>query len=170
MALLLAAALVGGCSGGDGPEDVPQVDREGEVESGREWLVRMAECLTEAGFPSTIAAADEMTVDHGPDQVDELNEATERCAEQLGGFPEHEPFSAEELGRLYDVKMEQEVACLQEHGFDPPTPPSREKYISDYQAYQSGQHVIPWSPFVDLGPDASSRATELCPQVGLDDL
>lgn len=170
LSLVLGGLLLGGCSGTDESEGPSQVDREAEVESAREWMVRMAECLTEAGFPSTIEAADEMTVDHGPEQMDELDEATQRCAEQLGGFPQYEPFSAEELGRLYDAKLEQEVACLEENGFEPPTPPSRGKYISDYQAYQSGQHVIPWSPFVDLGPDASSRASELCPQVGVHDL
>lgn len=146
------------------------MDREAEVESGREWMVRMAECLTEAGFPSTVDAADQMSVDHGPEQFDQLDEATQRCAEGLGGFPQVEPFSSEELGRLYDAKIEQEVGCLKEHGFDPPTPPSREKYISDYQAYQSGQRIIPWSPFTDLGPDASSRALEVCPQVGMHEL
>lgn len=168
--LLIVLLFLGACSSDEDAADAPVVDRQAEVESGRQWMLGMAECLTEAGFPSTVEAADELSVDHSPEQVQQLDEATRACAEDLGGFPEVEPFSEEELGRLYDANLEKVVGCLREHGFDPGPPPSREKFISDYQDYQAGLQVIPWSPFLDLDPGVSSRALESCPQVGIQDL
>lgn len=168
--LIVSLLIVGACSADGESVVAPVVDRQVEAESSREWMLGMAECLTEAGFPSTVEAEDELSVDHSPEQVQQLDGVTRQCAESLGGWPQVEPFSEEELGRLYDANVQKVLGCLREHGYDPAPPPSREKFISDYQDYQAGQRVIPWSPFLDLDPSVSSQALESCPQAGIQDL
>lgn len=125
-----------------------------------------AACLTEAGFPSQMSADGGIEIDEGPpEQSVQFTAAREACVDEQGGYPTSSKLSSEEIGRLYDLQVEGR-RCLLARGEVIGEPPSREKFIADYEGSLAGLGTIPWSPWLESSEDG----LEACPQPDRSDL
>lgn len=129
------AVILSSCSTASTAPEEEHVDRQAEAEEFLAFSRDMADCLTEAGFPSTYREFDGgISVSGGTPE--EQRAARMACEETLGGVPESPPLSAEELGALYDLEIEA-YACLVDHGYEPAPPSSKEQFVATYATGES---------------------------------
>lgn len=137
---------------GDPPEPLPVVR---EV-TAFEFLKVHSECMATYGWidenPSPEGSA--YSVPEG--QGDNFNVADFQCTAQYPEMPKYyQPFNRAQLEYLHNRFTGQVTDCLRSLGHDVPEPPSREKFISDWE-----NDVTPrWVPW-DLVPDKDHEAAE----------
>lgn len=159
-------------SRGSGPSREPKestteaeptlADRSDEEAALQTYVTRKADCLTEAGFPSTVRSDGGIQIDGvPPEQQQAFVEADTSCAEQLGSIPGEAPFTTPELSVLYDLHVEGRD-CLEDQGLAVSDPPSRQTWIAQYEAGLSGADEAPWSPWSEASDPAT--AIEVCPE------
>lgn len=166
---LALLTLLTACSRGDGETSPPPLSSErrlAEAQEQREFMAAYARCLTDGGFPSEVLPDGGVRTDTGTgEQAEAFAELDTRCKEELGAAPQPDVYTGVELSTLYDLQVDG-YDCLVEAGFDPLPPPSREKYVADYEDHQVGGRSIPWSPWATMIDD---RAFTACPQMSLHD-
>lgn len=129
------AIILSSCSADSTAPGDEHVDRQAEAEALVAFSRGMADCLTEAGFPSTYREVDGgISVSGGTPE--ERRAAMATCEETLGGAPESPPLSREELEALYDLEMEA-YTCLIDHGYQPAPPSSKEQFVATYASGES---------------------------------
>ena len=134
-------------------EDPPEVDmvREvGEDEAGRV----LAQCLTDAGFPSS-EVGDGVRTDLEGEQEEAYELALYVCTAQYPPPMRYlQPLGDEQLRILYDYQSSEVVDCLVAAGFDRPTVPTLEVFIADFRANR------PWNPVLEADPERTSGCEE----------
>lgn len=166
--LVASGAVLQGCatdgSAGNGSPPPPAQNVE-QLE--REYLQRMRNCFTEAGFPSQLQSDGSLQIDDGPDdQQEAFRTAAEVCREQ-SGEPEFASLTQAQVGVLYDLQVEA-AFCLREAGFRTAEMPSRETWVSQYvAAQQSSTSSFPVTPWDGLH---LQDAEKTCRQPGLQDV
>lgn len=137
-ALVLSAAvavILSSCSADSTVPEDEHVDRQADAEALVVFSRGMADCLTEAGFPSTYREVDGgISVSGGTPEERRAVMAT--CEKKLGGSPESPPLSHEELEALYDLEVEA-YTCLVNHGYEPMPPSSKEQFVATYATGES---------------------------------
>lgn len=159
--------VMGACAGPvDGPESVAP-DRRAEFEARAGWWESYAACLTDKGFP-TRATRDGMQglgsqeEYANAEQLDaDYDRADGECLQEIGDMPVAAPLTDGELRQLYEDSLET-AECLRRYGEQPGTPPSFEKFASDYR---SRGVAIPWSPYQTV---QTTDLEAFCPQPTLD--
>lgn len=160
LGLLLAGCSQGSESGPDVGSVTHPVDREAEKGVQDAYYPRLAQCLTEAGFPATYDPAEGMMqVNFGSDdQYEAAEQAESACREQLGPAPVQAPLGDSEKLALYGEYF-LAYECLVEQGYQPKEPPSSQVWLSQYG---SGQEGYPWDDPNSLEPfpeDACPKPT-----------
>lgn len=146
LALFMALASTS-CSGEGALDSGPSASgsatidsREAEATLTREYLERLANCMTDAGFPAEIQPDGGLRI-NAPKSQDAAYDAALRQCEELSDPPSIAPVSPEEASDLYDDSLKA-YECLIAEGFSPAEPPSREKFLQDYADRRE-----PWDPF-----------------------
>lgn len=165
-----AGVFVVGCSASPEvtPDPGPTSSAARAADLEREYLQRLGECLTEAGFPATMQDDGGLLVDDGPgDQQASFDAAAESCREQVGE-PEVVELDEAELGTLYDLQVEA-GRCLEEAGFPAEEMPSRETWVAQYAAAvrPEGAGPAPITPWDGLSLRDAEKA---CHYPTLDDV
>lgn len=151
------------------PVPTEPVDRSNEAELSRQWWEAKAQCHTDHGFPAH-RDGEGIVTDVGPDQRADYQKMTALCQEEveqrLGPHPQAIPYSAEELGALYELLVAETVPCLEAEGITVEQPPSKRTWVE----YQTNMYTNPnlpdtyWDPYRDLGPNQAMGITESCPR------
>lgn len=167
--LVASGTLLPGCAteGSAGRGSPPPPDQNIE-QLEREYLQRMSDCFTEAGFPSQPQSDGSLQIDDGPDdQQEAFRNAAEVCREQ-SGEPKLASLTQAQVGVLYDLQLEAGV-CLRDAGFRTVEMPSRETWVSQYVAAQQSTSTssFPVTPWDGLH---LQDAEESCRQPGLQDV
>lgn len=162
-AALFAVALTAGCSNGAeiAPTTVP--DRIAEAAEHELFMDRMAQCMTEHGFPATDNGDGGVRIDVAPGQDEAYDAAIEAC-EQSQQPPNVSEFTEDEVRSLYDQSVEA-YWCLQQLGYRPSEPVSFEVFLDQVRNASKG---APWSPFVSTEqrgplPDSVCKQPRLTP-------
>lgn len=162
--ILVVSVAVGGCATGSESTDEStnsHIDRLALRAPYDAWQVRQAECLTEMGFPASVAPENAigsvvpMQIDYGND-YDAFLEAEQSCEEKIGAAPEMPLLSDAELGKLYDLEV-QAYECLVEHGYQPDPPSTREEYVATYYTGTSWTAFFPSTPGSGMLPDTECQ-------------
>lgn len=151
------------CSETDGadPMTPSTVDRQTEADSAQTWLKERAECLTDAGFPSTYDPVDQsISISKGSGQDAEFAAADAACSTELGGPPTFAPLTEAEIEFLYAESVEA-YECLVAEGFDPVPPTTLEQFKATYS-------TGPWFPHQDA-TSGGGLPDDVCPQPSLVD-
>jgi hypothetical protein len=141
--------------------EVPVVARIRFIDM-KDWADTLADCLTEAGFPTTASGGG---ISSTPPTGQELawGLAAYTCSAQYPVDPRQtRPPSDAQIAYLYDYYTMIAVPCLEEVGFtDIAEPPSKQTYISTY-----GTPGL-WSPYEQSHSTAAQweEAAVSCPQV-----
>lgn len=145
------------------------VDRSNEAELTRQWWEAKAQCHTDHGYPAHWDGEGIVT-DVGPDQRADYQKMTALCQEEveqrLGPHPQAIPYSAEELGALYELLVEETVACLGAEGITVEQPQSKETWV-EYQTKMYTNPDLPdtaWNPYRNLGPNLRMDMQKRCPE------
>lgn len=145
-----------------GPTSSAEPERRAELDTIEAYYPRLADCLTDKGFPATwdpVEGAMQVQVG-GEDQMNAADEADSACQEELGPKPTRAPVTGAELAALYDEHVEA-YECLVAQGYAPEEPPTRELWLAEYPSGNA------WEPHVD--PQSLDRfPDDVCPVPGLD--
>lgn len=162
----LSVLFISGCDGpesGAGQSAVSSgtlPDRQAESERIEAYYPRLADCMTDNGFPTSYDPAEGAMIVQG--DIDDAALAEDDCRKELGPEPTREPLTPDELNRLFDLKVGA-YECLVEQGFGPAQPPTREQWLGDYASGNA------WEPFDD--PDSNVLFPEgVCKDPGAGDL
>lgn len=145
--------------------EFPGLSRPGaeliRIISQNEWATVMAECMTEAGFPST-ASEDgglESTFDASVAQSRAL--AMYVCKVSYPVDPRYsEAFNTSQLRYLYAYYRDVLVPCLDEHEIESTAIPSEQTFVESYPSAL-------WSPYIGVQPPTEQEWLRLlreCPQ------
>jgi len=142
--------------------EVPVVSRIRFIQTS-EWAPVMAECLTEAGFPT--AASGEGIPATPPDgQEVSWALAAYTCSAQYPLDPHlTRPLSEEQLRYIYQYLTQVSVDCMRDLGFDDvSTPPSMQNFIETYG--QAGTWAPHYEAATQASPEVADAIAENCPQ------
>lgn len=162
LALLLVLAAAA-CSSAENGSAAP-VDRQAELASAREFFGRVADCMTEHGYPAEIIEGGNDGVEFAspPGQEAAAESAYAACAEENGGEPTPAPLSDEEIAQVYQDLLEVQ-ACLEGKGYTSPDPPSLPTFVEQYRKAGHDQDVTAWSPYPVPGGKVDVGALQACP-------
>lgn len=162
-AALFAVALTVGCASDAGVAPTTVPDRVAEAAEHELFMDRMAECMTEHGFPATDNGDGGVRVEVAPGQDEAYDAAIEAC-QQSQQPPEVSELTDAEVRSLYDQSVEA-YECLQQLGYRPTEPVSFEVFLNQYRNVSES---APWSPFVSTEqrgplPDSVCKQPTLAP-------
>lgn len=145
------------------------VDRSDEQALTRQWWEAKAQCHTDHGFPAHWDGEGIVT-SVGPDQRADYQKMTELCQEeveqQLGPNPLAIPYSAEELGAMYELLVTETVPRLEAEGLTVEQPQSKETWVEQ----QTKMYLDPglpdtaWDPYRELDPNLAMGMAGRCPR------
>lgn len=142
--------------------EVPVVTRIRFIETD-DWAPVMAECLTDAGFP-TVAAGGGIPSTSPDGQEQSWALAAYTCSAQYPIDPHlTRPLNDDQIRYTYDYYTQVSVPCMKNLGFDDVSPaPSAQTFIDQYAKPGS------WSPYWDAATQASTdlwdQIQEECPE------
>ncbi|MCS5729576.1 hypothetical protein N1031_07365 [Herbiconiux moechotypicola] len=120
-----------------------------------------AQCLTDAGFPTTAGDDGGLGGSFTRDRAQEHALANYVCAAKFPLDPKYQvPLTADQVSVLYDYFVDALIPCLVDHGHMIGEPPTREGFFRDFAEGRQ------WTPYLDLGRDAAlSELEKACPSV-----
>lgn len=128
---------------------------------GREWAQIMRDCLAENGWDVVIPADDPAALEHhgAADQNEAYMEDFVRCSNANDISPDPPTFDEDSADRAWQ-EYNAAAVCMAEHGYDPPQPPSRERFLAEQ--LQGGSS---WNPHaVPTGEESvAAAAIAACP-------
>lgn len=127
----------------------------------REWAQIMRDCLAENGWDVVIPADDPAALEHHGviEQEDAYIEDFVRCSNAHDFSPNPPTMDQDGAERAWQEYTDA-AACMREHGYVPPEPPSRELFLTEQLAGGSS-----WNPHaVPAGEEsAAAAAITACP-------
>lgn len=127
----------------------------------REWAQAMRDCLTENGWDVVIPADDPAALEHHvpTEQRSAWTEDFVRCSNAHDFSPDPPAVDQDGAERAWEEYTDA-AACMREHGYPPPEPPSRELFLAEQLAGGSS-----WNPHaVPAGEESvAAAAIAACP-------